>query len=197
MLAFNTFKQLQSNVSLRRAELLQKAFIIVLFLSCLPIWALDETVIEAILPVGSPQIKEERITFSVDIQFKKVPLTYWVFHDQGGRKLILQFFNTRLNAGTLNVHGVDILSEPVVSNAETDWTLTGKSSQLSFIFKDGWHCESLIVSKTILRLQLWKYLETSPKRMNKPRNLGIIVIGSLLSAGSAVLAFLVLSKINK
>jgi hypothetical protein len=184
-------------VSLRRAELLQKALFIGLFLSCLPVWALNEAIIESILPVGPPLIKDERITFSVDLQFKKVPQYYWVYHNPASGKLYIQFFNIKLSAGTLSIHGIDILSAPVISSTETEFALTGTSAQIAFIFKEGWHCEAVSVSSTILRLQLWKYLEVPSGLKPGRRNFGISMIVGVFTAGCAALAYLILSNIKK
>lgn len=158
----------------------------VFFLLTFQLYAFEEIKLEGISRVGPPVIIKDRIIYNINIVFNSIaPKEYWLYYDVSKKKLIIDYYDIKINAPPLTIRGTDFLSDPEVWNIESPMSLTGKRAQIRFSMKEGLHYEAALISDTILCLQLWRYLEPSiSKRHIKP----ILIIPSIVTIIAAVIA---------
>ncbi|NLD98480.1 MAG: hypothetical protein GX640_01280 [Fibrobacter sp.] len=165
---------------------MKAAFLYVLFVmaACLyvtPLSASEEVFFKAILPVEPPKITEEKVIFNIDLLIKNLPKEYWVHYNNSVNMLVVEFFNIDMKHKDLYIRGTDLIKNPEVLNLESNTALTKKSAEIRFSLPKKWHTEATAISDSILRLQIWKYIEVSPQIKKKKPN--IILIAALICSG--------------
>jgi len=170
-----------SNELLMKAAFLYVLFVMAACLYVTPLSASEEVFFKAILPVEPPKITEEKVIFNIDLLIKNLPKEYWVHYNNSVNMLVVEFFNIDMKHKDLYIRGTDLIKNPEVLNLESNTALTKKSAEIRFSLPKKWHTEATAISDSILRLQIWKYIEVSPQIKKKKPN--IILIAALICSG--------------
>lgn len=150
----------------------------------------QDLIIESIRSPKPPEIKSNKIIYSIDIQFLRAPLDYWFFYDSLSSRLVCDFYGCHIEKVPELLRRVSIIGSVAFENMETSLALNGKRSQLYFELEPGWHYSSAIISGEILRLSLWKHLKPEEVIKMKRRRVrkivilalsGVAVVGAMLS----------------
>jgi len=109
-----------------------------------------------------------RAVYEIDFLFKKCPEFYVVYYSPTEKKMALDFYSATV-AWADSVISNSFTGELNIRNVETPMSITGKKGQILFTpmngwsFDQDWYYESRIVSKTTLRVKLWKPLKPALK----------------------------------
>jgi len=112
-------------------------------------------------PTSKPPIFiKPKVIYEINFVFNKCPQEYILYYDRIQKKMIIDFYSTAVT--WLDTTRYDSFSgELNVRNVETAMSLFGQKGQIVFtlqkkwIFEQGWHYESSIVSPTTLRVKFW------------------------------------------
>ena len=109
-----------------------------------------------------------RAVYEIDFIFKKCPDFYVVYYSPTEQKMALDFYSATV-AWADSVMSNTFTGELNIRNVETAMSITGKKGQILFTpmngwsFDQDWHYESKKVSKTTLRIKMWKLLKPALK----------------------------------
>lgn len=114
------------------------------------------------------EIEKLRAVYEIDFIFKKCPDFFVVYYSPSERKMALDFYNATV-AWADSVMPNSFTGELNIRNVETAMSITGKKGQILFTpmngwnFDQDWHYESSKISKTTLRVKMWKPLKPALK----------------------------------
>jgi hypothetical protein len=109
-----------------------------------------------------------RAMYEIDFIFKKCPDLYVVYYSPTEKKLALDFYNATV-AWADSVMSNAFTGELNIRNVETAMSITGKKGQILFTpmngwsFDQDWYYESKKISKTTIRVKMWKPLKPALK----------------------------------
>ncbi|HMA63840.1 MAG TPA: hypothetical protein VKO63_01535 [Chitinispirillaceae bacterium] len=109
-----------------------------------------------------------RAMYEIDFIFQKCPDFYVVYYSPTEQKMALDFYSATV-AWADSVMSNTFTGELNIRNVETAMSITGKKGQILFTpmngwsFDQDWYYESKKVSKTTLRVKMWKPLKPALK----------------------------------
>lgn len=112
-----------------------------------------------ILPIGPPDIAENKLSYSVKLSFEKCPSEYWWFYDKPSNRIVIEFYDLIIRGKSkTKIHDPSPIKEIQVKNFTTSIVLSGKKTQIHLLLKEPMHC-TVTCSGKALQVVLWKYLD--------------------------------------
>ena len=159
-----------------------RSAVITLFLAsitCFTFAAPGDTITLKNIPdVPAPVYNDKKIWYTVNLIFDKCSKDYWIYYDDSLKQLVIELIGAHVVTDGVVISGTPIITNPTVSNHETDLALNGKKAQIRFDMEDLWHYdEDWVIDGKVLQFKLWMPFNTR-KALNRKKSWPYIIGGA-------------------
>jgi hypothetical protein len=157
-----------------------------ILVACISLSWSENALLSAIIPPGSPDIKNKKISYTIKFVFDRCPRRYWSYPDIERKAVIIEVYDCEIKVDdSMKLEIVSPLKSIEVKNSSTSLVLSGRQSNILVYLKEEMNSEPATSGDTLI-LNVWKTLPSSEKKVKK-RKKNIVPIISvavvLLCAG--------------
>jgi hypothetical protein len=150
----------------------------------------ENPVLSAIIPPGSPVIKNKQISYTIKFVFDHCPKRYWSYPDVERKMVIIEAYDCAIKVDdSIKLKIVSPLKAVEVKNSPTSLVLSGQQSRILVYLKEELNSEATTRGDTLI-LNVWKTLPAGKKIASKKNTVPIISIVILLLCAGLTAMFI-------
>jgi hypothetical protein len=153
--------------------------------------------LESIPVVSAPEIQENRIKYTILFVFDTCPEDQWTYYDSKKKQLVIDFYGTHIvESSKIVLRGLPVAKSIEIKNLPTQMSLKGMRSQIVLTLDSFWSYETVVISKNVLQLKIWKSLNPAETLKKNKRKFVVPLLVALVSTVAASLTVVILTILN-